>query len=62
MEEVLTEYSQFTHKIYNTTFYLSRQYEDKTNLLLFDLYEAWNKPEKAQEWRTKLSERQAKLL
>jgi hypothetical protein len=21
---------------------------------LFDLYEAWNKPEKAKEWRTKL--------
>ena len=25
-----------------------------TQMLLFDLYEAWNKPEKANEWRAKL--------
>jgi hypothetical protein len=26
------------------------------------LHKAWNKPEKANEWRAKLPERQAKLL
>jgi hypothetical protein len=29
---------------------------------LIYLYEVWNKPEKAKEWRAKLPERQAKLL
>ena len=29
---------------------------------LIDLYEAWNKPEQAAQWRVKLPERQAKLL
>jgi len=26
---------------------------------LIDLYEAWNKPEEAEEWRTKLQEKEA---
>jgi len=29
---------------------------------LIELREGWNKPEKAEEWRAKLPERQAKLL
>jgi len=57
--ELLIEYSQLAHKIYSTTFYLSWQYEDKTDLILIDLYEAWNKPEKAKEWRAKLAKAEA---
>jgi tetratricopeptide (TPR) repeat protein len=30
--------------------------------LMIQLYESWDKPEKAEEWRAKLPERQAKLL
>jgi hypothetical protein len=29
-------------------------------LLLSDLYESWNKPEKADQWRTKLPQTEAK--
>jgi hypothetical protein len=29
---------------------------------LINVYEAWNKPEKAEQWQAKLLERQAKLL
>ena len=28
---------------------------------LIDLYEAWNKPEKANEWRSKLPQTEAKI-
>jgi len=38
------------------TFY--RESTDTSNILrkLIDLYEAWNKPEKANEWRSKLAQ------
>jgi hypothetical protein len=32
------------------------QYEDKTDLLLIALYEAWNKPEEAVKWQSKLQQ------
>jgi hypothetical protein len=33
--------------------------EEMTQILLFDLYEAWNKPEKAKKWRAKLQQAEA---
>ena len=30
-------------------------------MLHFDLYEAWDKPEKAEEWRAKLTQTEAKI-
>jgi hypothetical protein len=41
---------------------LYRESRDDSNATLIDLYEAWNKPEKAEQWRAKLPVRQAKLL
>jgi hypothetical protein len=33
--------------------------KEMTQILLFDLYEAWNKPEEAEEWRAKLLQTEA---
>jgi len=40
---------------------LYRESNDNSNTSLIALYEAWNKPEKAEEWRAKLPETEAMI-
>jgi urease accessory protein UreF len=35
--------------------------EQQLGMSLIDLYEAWNKPEKAKPWRAKLPQTEAKI-
>jgi len=38
---------------------LYRELREDSNTTLIDLYEAWNKPEKASEWRVKVPKTEA---
>ena len=40
---------------------LYQESRDDSNASLTDLYEVWNKPEKAAEWRAKLPQTEAKI-
>jgi hypothetical protein len=35
--------------------------KEMTQMLLFDLYEAWNKPEEVEKWQAKLLQREAAI-
>jgi hypothetical protein len=38
---------------------LYRELRDDSNITLIALYQAWNKPEEAEKWRAKLSQKEA---
>jgi hypothetical protein len=40
---------------------LYRELRDDSNTTLLDLYEVWNKPEKAEDWRAKLPKKEVKI-
>jgi hypothetical protein len=49
----------FLESGHQNVFLLYRKLRDDSTVTLIALYEAWNKPEKAKQWRQKLLETEA---